>query len=581
MENVISYVVMGVALVILVAICLIIKWILGLRRVVPTNDVHIVRSSNATSVYGTPADNSPEEFKQQFKGNAYYAWPEWMPAIGVVVKVMDLSIFDIDIKGYSAYDKDKVPFRVDLKAFFRIADYIKASSRIGSVEELRKHLIGIMEGAARSVLAKDELPVIMVSRGEYGNQFSNEIKDQLAEWGVAAVKNIELMDIRDVEGENVVKEIMEKKKAVISKESRCAVAENEKLAREAEIASKQEIELREINSKQAVALREEEKKSLVGKRQADVTREVGISTELANQEVQEQKKITTEKEMNVLQVNTVRTAEIAKEKAIIEANAAREQAEVDKKTTVVNEEAAKEKRRIEAEAELVAKENKAKELEVTSAAELVVKENKAKETVVEAEAKAKQVKLDADAKAEQVKLEAAAKAEQIELEGNAEAKVTTVKAEANAKQIELEGAAEADVIASKGAAEAEAESAMQKAKVAGEIDLAKEIGENEGYQTYLIQIQQVKSGQEVGIANAAALEKAGIKMLIQNGDVAEGITGIKDIFGPKGAANLSATLEALGSSEIGQTILKKAGLVKDETSSTTKKSDDVDFEEVK
>ncbi len=575
--EVLNYVILGVSLVALVAICLIVKWILGLRRVVPTDEVHIVRSSKGQLVYGTPQATATKElsaeeidqFKSQFKGNSYYEWPVWVPKVGVSVRVLPLKNIKIPINGYDAYDVDKVPFNIDILAWFCITDFATASERITDISTLMEDLRGIVQGAARSILGKDEIRNIMIERAKYTDQFTEAVSSQVSGWGVKSVKSVELMDVRDAQNEVVIANIMKEKKAAIDMKSRTAVAENEQKAREAEISSRQELELREINSQQAVALREEDKKELVGKRQADVTREVGISTEKSNQEVEEQKKITTEKKMNVLQVETVRKAEIVKQETIVKANADREKAEVEKKTTIVNEEAAKEKKRLEAEADLVTQQNKAKELEVNSAAELVVKQNKAKEITVEAEAKAEQVKLEANANSAKVKLE-----------GSAEADVIAIKAEAKAKQIDLEGSAEASVIAAKGQAEADAESSMQKAKVAGEIDLAKEIGENEGYQGYLIQIQQIKSGQEVGIANAVALEKAGIKMLIQNGEVGKGIESIKDIFAPKGAAAITATLEALDSSEIGKTILKKVGLgSKEEKSEAT--DGEVKFEEVK
>jgi flotillin len=51
----------------------------------------------------------------------------------------------------------------------------------------------------------------MEERSVYGQQFTDEVKDQLQEWGVVAVKNIELMDIRDSKDSNVIENIMDKK----------------------------------------------------------------------------------------------------------------------------------------------------------------------------------------------------------------------------------------------------------------------------------------------------------------------------------------------------------------------------------
>ncbi len=49
-----------------------------LRRVVETNEVHIVQSARATKSYGKDTAN----------GNTYYDWPYWFPIIGVTRIVM-------------------------------------------------------------------------------------------------------------------------------------------------------------------------------------------------------------------------------------------------------------------------------------------------------------------------------------------------------------------------------------------------------------------------------------------------------------------------------------------------------------
>ena len=45
-----------------------------LRRVVSTNEVHIIQSSKTTVSYGKDHDS----------GNTYYEWPSWIPKIGIV-----------------------------------------------------------------------------------------------------------------------------------------------------------------------------------------------------------------------------------------------------------------------------------------------------------------------------------------------------------------------------------------------------------------------------------------------------------------------------------------------------------------
>lgn len=79
------------------------------RVVVSTNDVHIVQSVRKTTSYG----------KDQPTGNVYYKWPAWWPVIGVKTINLPVSVFDVSLDGYAAYDKGRVPFVIDIMAFFR------------------------------------------------------------------------------------------------------------------------------------------------------------------------------------------------------------------------------------------------------------------------------------------------------------------------------------------------------------------------------------------------------------------------------------------------------------------------------
>ena len=74
---------------------------------------------------------------------------------------MPLSHFSVDLQEDEAYDKDKLPFVVDITAFFRIADYRQVASRIEDSATLQKHLTKIVQSAVRSIPTKDTLDEIM------------------------------------------------------------------------------------------------------------------------------------------------------------------------------------------------------------------------------------------------------------------------------------------------------------------------------------------------------------------------------------------------------------------------------------
>jgi flotillin len=413
------------------------------RRVVPTNMVHIVQSSKKTVSYGRGRD----------AGNTYYAVPSFIPIFGVTVTQFPESIFDISLRDYEAYDTGRLPFVVDIKAFFRIADSQIAAQRVANFTELQGQLMGVLQGAVRGILGNDRLENIMQDRSTLGEKFTKEVNDQLQEWGVTTAKMIEFMDIRDTAGSQVIQNMMAKEKSRIEKESRVTVADNIR-----------EAEMKEIEAQREIALTRTQAEQQVGIRQAEADKQVGIAKEKSNQEVQTEAKITTERLMEVKKVEEVKAAEIAKDVAVVKA-------EQDKQVQVVNADAERES------------------------------------TVRIAD-------------------------------GNLQA---TLK---NAEGIQAEGAAKA-----------EAEKAMLLAPVNAQLTLAKEIGDNEGYQTYLISVRNIEATESVGKEMAGAIKAADVKIIANSGDVQSGIGNLADIFTPKGGTSIGGMLEGLVQTDQGKALV--------------------------
>jgi flotillin len=273
------------------------------RRIVSTNTVQIVQRRHKTTPYGTGQD----------AGNVYYKWPSWVPFFGVTVIELPVSNFDLTLKDYEAYDKDRVPFEVDVTAFFRIADTALAAQRVADLKELREQLNQIVQGAVRRVLASDGVDVIMVERSKFGDMFTAEVAEQLKQWGVESVKSMELMDIRDGANSKSITAIMQKKISHISMESRVEVAKNAQVAKTAE-----------IEAQQAVDVRQQEADRVVGERTAEKEKLVGVAKQNAQQEIKTAEAITRGKEMEVIKVGTVRQADITKEAAVVAAEQQKE-----------------------------------------------------------------------------------------------------------------------------------------------------------------------------------------------------------------------------------------------------------------
>jgi flotillin len=136
-----------------------------------------------------------------------------------------------------------------------------------------------------------------------------------------------------------------------------------------------------------------------------------------------------------------------------------------------------------------------------------------------------------------------------------EAEANLVKMTNNAKGIQAEGEAKAV-----------AEKLLQLATVAAQIDLAKEIGENKGYQEYLlnkqtiekdqaVELKKMEALQSVGEAQATNLKNANFKIMANS--VESGLSKFSDLFSAKGGFNMGTILEGLEQTEIGSKLVDK------------------------
>ena len=158
----------------------IVKWLLSLRRVVPTDQVHIVQSGKETISYGSGLPH----------GTVYYAFPPWIPKVGVTVKSFKVSNFEIRLNGYRTYDSGRLPLSMDLSGFFRIQDTNMAAKRVSSQDELNLQLKSILESVARATISRFDVEKLLEARAELGIEFTKEIGKSLVEWGVVTTKNL-------------------------------------------------------------------------------------------------------------------------------------------------------------------------------------------------------------------------------------------------------------------------------------------------------------------------------------------------------------------------------------------------------
>ena len=517
-------VIIPVAILALVVISFIVT-LAKLRRVVPTNMVHIVQSSKTTTPYG----------HGKGAGNTYYEWPIWVPKVGVSVTHFPESIIQIDIHDYEAYDSARLPFTVDLTAFFRVSDASVVSQRVANYNELVGQLTAVVKGAVRRTLATNRLEEIMEARSSLGDQFTGEVTTQIAEWGIQTAKNIEFMDLRDTNGSKVIANIMAKEKSRIEKESRVSVANNN-----------QEAELKEIDATRTIEVQRQDAEQQIGLRTAEKNKTVGIAQEKSKQDVQEQAKVTTDREMDVKQVALQRDAEISKSVALTNADRAKQtlliQAEADRQAQVIQAEADRQAVVIQADA---AKQRQIRNAEATKESQVLDADGKKQAQVLNAQGAQESQVLAANASRDSSVLIA---------EGQKQASIHTAEGNLALALNEAKG------VQAVGLAKAEADKAIGLAGVAPQIELADKIGGDEQYQNYLLSVEQIHANKEVGIATASALEKSDLKIIssgASDGNIMNSVGLLGKLFSPQTGISISSLLEGLKTTAAGKAIVDK------------------------
>lgn len=177
--------------------------------------------------------------------------------------------------------------------------------------------------------------------------------------------------------------------------------------------------------------------------------------------------------------------------------------------------------------------------EISRAAAIVAADQSKQVTIISAEAERNQKTIAAEAQ-KQVNITTA--------EGNKQN--TILVAEGNLASQKMS----ADARRATGEAEGAAQQAVLMAPVNSQIALAKEIGENQGYQQYLITVRQIDAGQVVGVEAAKSLSAGEVKIIATTGSPMEGVKSVMDLMTPKGATQLGASLEALANTDIGKRI---------------------------
>jgi flotillin len=276
----------------------------SLYKIVPADYADVVIQNGRMRVFSSHSD-----YNESSNGkSAYFRVPSWffIGNMGMQVHRMPLKIIPIDVSNFLAFDKDRARFVCDIVAYVTIKNPIVAAKRFsGSTEELKAQIRVLVQSTTRDATTKKTIREIINNREDIMNQINVPLTKSLESWGLD-LKSVELIDFKDPSeperaGEmppHVIADISSIIETQIQSEAQQKNAEQNKLARIKVADAEREAKNKEIETQEQIAKREQQKLMLVA----------------------EQQKLSREKELEVTKVNTVKTQEIEKERAIVLAN---------------------------------------------------------------------------------------------------------------------------------------------------------------------------------------------------------------------------------------------------------------------
>jgi len=276
----------GLGVLILIIILVLLSW----YRVVSPSEAHVVVGPIGKMVV------SPDS---KIAGPRAKKWYFKVPILRTT-RIMNLTTQELVIK-QETYEKNQARYMVQSSTKFRIIDVDKYAERVASITDLKEQLSEAIISAVRAVTVQFDVVQARAKKTEMSNAVEREITDDLQQWGLELI-SFQLVNFKDTEESKIISNISQRREKEIEAATRQEVAERDKEARVKEAESVEIAKKREIAMEEEVSMREQNKL----------------------QKVSEQQKIAKEKEYDVIKVQTIRQAEIDKEKAIVFANQQKE-----------------------------------------------------------------------------------------------------------------------------------------------------------------------------------------------------------------------------------------------------------------
>ena len=254
-------------------------------KVVPPTEAHVVASGNAKWVV------SSDDKLSSHNKRAYFAYP-----LIRKIRILDVTVKDLDIV-HETYEKNQARYNVRASLKYRIVDPLTASETFTNDEDLNTLLKGVLQSAVRAVTVQFDVTDARANKLEMEKGIKIQIENDLNAWGIVLV-NFQLIDFQDTMDSKIISNISKRREVEIESTTREVNAEKIKQA-----------VMKEAEAKQASATREIERDEAIAKREQDKIKTVA-----------EQQKVAQEKTFEVVRVQTIKQAEIDKDRAVIMAN---------------------------------------------------------------------------------------------------------------------------------------------------------------------------------------------------------------------------------------------------------------------
>lgn len=286
----IEYIIGGILLAVIV-ICLL-SW----YTPVPPSEAHVVNPGRKIYASDAKIEEQLENRKAEgIPGSTYGGgWYFRIPILRTVT-VMDLTIRDIT-KTMETFEKDQGRYGVTFSLKYRIKDVQRSAETFTDHQTLDAMLEENVKAAVRVATVKYNVTDARSTKAAMETDIQEHIGPDLNGWGLE-MSNFVIVEMHDTPDSHIISDISKRRETAINSETRQQNATRNQEARVKEAEAEQIAKNREIQKDEGIAQREQDKLQAIAIKERE----------------------TRDKELDIVKVSQVKTAQIEKERAQVQA----------------------------------------------------------------------------------------------------------------------------------------------------------------------------------------------------------------------------------------------------------------------